>query len=76
MSKEIDGGIYDTLTSTVDKKFTYGTPGDPHGYEETLYVTGDGRYFVYTYGGSLSKYPVENIFPIAREDLKSWVLSH
>lgn len=76
MCKDINGVIYDTALSTVDKKFTYGTPGDPSGYEETLYITGDGRYFVYTYGGVNSIYPQENIVPIAREDVKSWMLSH
>lgn len=76
MCKEIDGVTYDTLTSTIDKKFTYGVPGDPYGYEETLYITSGGRYFVYTYGGNLSKYPTENIFPIEREDVKNWMLSH
>lgn len=76
MSREIDGVTYDTSTATVDKKFTYGYPGDPTGYEETLYITGDGRYFIYTFGGSASKYPVENITPIAREDVKNWMLLH
>ena len=76
MYKEIDGVVYDTLSSTIDKKFTYGAPGDPCGYEETLYITNDGRYFVYTYGGINSKCPVENIIPIEREDVKSWMLSH
>ncbi len=76
MSKEIDGVLYDTKTATADKKFTYGVPGDPCGYEETLYITVDGRYFIYTYGGPQSKYPTENIMPIAREDVKSWMLTH
>lgn len=76
MSKEINGVNYDTNTATVDKKFTYGFPGDPYGYEETLYITGEGKYFIYTYGGACSKYPVENITPIEREDVKSWMLLH
>ena len=76
MSKEIDGVLYDTQTATKDKQFTYGKPGDPFGYEETLYITSDSRYFIYTYGGPQSKYPVENITPIAREDVKSWMLTH
>ncbi len=76
MQKIIDGIVYDTSYSTVDKKFTSGKPGDPDGYEETLYITADGRYFVYTYGGKSSKYPEEDIRPIAREDVKSWILSH
>lgn len=76
MIKEIDGIVYDTVQSTIDKKFTYGVPGDPYGYEETLYITGDGRYFIYTYGGKNSKYPQENITTICRDDVKSWILSH
>ena len=75
MLKVIDGVVYDTTTSTVDKKFTYGVPGDPCGYEETLYITSDGKYFVYTNGGISSKYPKEDIFPIEREDVKNWMLS-
>ena len=76
MVKEINGVLYDTLTSTIDKKFTYGVPGDPYGFEETLYITNDGKYFVYTNGGTSSKYPFENIVPIARENVKNWMLSH
>lgn len=75
MLREIDGVVYDTANSTIDKKFTYGAPGDSDGYEETLYITNDGKYFVYTYGGLKSKYPEENIVPIAREDVRSWMLS-
>lgn len=75
MRKEIDGVIYDTETSTIDKKFTYGAPGDPCGFEETLYITSDGRYFIYTYGGKNSKYPDENVTPIERENVKGWILS-
>ena len=76
MCKDIGGVLYDTANSTIDKKFTFGAPGDPYGYEETLYITSDGRYFIYTYGGSNSKYPVENIQPIERDEVKDWMLSH
>ena len=76
MCKAIDGVVYDTTTATIDKKFTYGAPGDPYGYEETLYKTDDDKFFVYTFGGEKSKYPTENIYPIAREDVKGWILSH
>lgn len=76
MSKDIDGVLYDTATATADKKFTYGVPGDPCGYEETLYITADGKYFIYTYGGKNSKYPTENITPIHREDVKPWIMTH
>ncbi len=76
MRKIIDGKVYDTLNATVDKKFTYGVPGDPNGYEETLYITFDRKYFIYTNGGANSRYPNEDITPIAREHVKDWMLSH
>lgn len=75
MFTEINRIIYDTENSTVDKKFTFGKPGDADGYEETLYITKEGRYFIYTNGGYLSKYPKETITPIEREDVKNWMLS-
>lgn len=75
MLKKIDEIIYNTDSSTIDKKFTYGKPGDADGYEETLYITEEGKYFIYTYGGSKSKYPTENITPIEREDVRHWILS-
>lgn len=75
MRKEIDGVTYDTENCTIDKKFTYGVPGDPCGYEETLYITSDGKYLVYTNGGISSKYPKENLFLIEREEVKNWMLS-
>lgn len=76
MCKEISGVLYDTANSTVDKKFTYGAPGDPYGYEETLYITAGGQYFIYTNGGVKSKYPSEDIVPITREEVRGWVMSH
>lgn len=76
MVKIIDGATYDTQCSTMDKKFTYGAPGDATGYEETLYITRDGRYFIYTNGGSQSKYPREDITPISREQVIDWIMSH
>ena len=61
MKKIICGTEYDTAASTVVKKVVNGFYGDPAGYEETLYVTEDGKYFLYTNGGAESKYPTEKI---------------
>ena len=61
MKKIICGTEYDTAASTIVKKVTNGYYGDPCGYEETLYVTADGKYFLYTNGGEESKYAVEGI---------------
>ncbi len=76
MRKIIDGVTYDTQNATLDKKFTYGAPGDPAGYEETLYISFGGRYFIYTNGGVNSRYPHEDITPIDREQVLEWVMSH
>lgn len=76
MKKIIDGTTYDTQCSTLDKKFTYGAPGDATGYEETLYISSDGRYFIYTNGGAQSKYTHEDITPIEREQVRKWIMSH
>lgn len=76
MRKVINGSVYDTESSAVDKKFTYGAPGDSRGFEETLYITCDGRYFIYTNGGINSRYPHEDITPIEHEKVRDWVLSH
>ncbi len=76
MKKTVDGITYDTQSAALDKKFTFGAPGDATGYEETLYITCDGKYFIYTNGGAQSKYTHEDITPIAREQVKDWVLSH
>lgn len=76
MRKEIDGIVYDTDNATVDKKFTYGAPGDSTGFEETLYITADGLYFIYTNGGTRSKYSREDIVTIEHNSVKDWILSH
>lgn len=76
MRKIIGGVVYDTQSASIDKKFTFGAPGDACGYEETLYITLDGKYFIYTNGGARSRYPHEDILPIEREQVKDWILSH
>ena len=54
MKKIIRKREYNTETATLVKKHTVGTFGDPTGYEETLYQTEDGYYFVYGCGGAES----------------------
>ena len=46
MQKVICKKLYDTDVSTIVKKVSVGNWGDPAGYEETLYVTADGSYFL------------------------------
>ena len=73
MKKIICGTEYDTTLSTVVKKVTNGYFGDPCGYEETLYVTDDGKYFLYTNGGAESKYPTENIKRMSKKNAEAWI---
>ncbi len=73
MKKIICKVEYDTETSTVVKKVTEGYFGDPAGYEETLYVTADGKYFLYTAGGEESKYTTEGIKRMSKAAAEKWL---
>ena len=61
MKKVICKVEYDTQTAELVKKKTYGEFGDPAGYEESLYKTPCGKFFLYVNGGSESPYTEENI---------------
>lgn len=73
MQKIICKKVYDTASASVVKKVTSGYYGDPAGYEETLYVTPDGAYFLYTNGGAESKYAVENIVRKSKAAAEKWL---
>ena len=76
MKKIICGTEYDTSASTVVKKVVNGYYGDPAGYEETLFVTADGKYFLYTNGGAESKYTTEQITRVSKKNAEAWVLEN
>lgn len=76
MKKIICKKEYDTETSTLIHKFTCGELGDPAGYEECLYQTEGGLYFVYGNGGEASVYPTENIDRLAKTKVKEWLANH
>lgn len=73
MKKTVCKKVYDTETATVVKKVTSGNFGDPAGYEETLYVTADGFYFLYTNGGAESKYATEDITRKSKAAAEKWL---
>lgn len=73
MKKTICKYEYNTDTSVVVKKFTYGAFGDAEGYEETLYQTEDGKYFIYVNGGEASVHPKEDIKRIAKAKIEEWI---
>lgn len=72
MKKLICKTEYDTELASVVKKKTFGAYGDPKGYEETLYMTPDGKYFLYTYGGEESPYPTEGIKRLSAAKAEEW----
>lgn len=73
MQKTICKKVYDTETATLIKKVTFGYFGSPDGYEETLYQTESGHYFLYTNGGAESKHPKENITRLSADKKDAWL---
>ena len=61
MKKIICKVEYDTESATLVEKRTFGEFGDAAGYEETLYQTADGKFFLYVNGGAESIYAKEDI---------------
>jgi len=73
MKKIICKREYDTEASQLIKKNTYGTFGDPAGYEESLYKTEKGYFFLYTNGGEESPYKKEDIKSISAAKADEWL---
>ena len=76
MKKVICKRIYDTEASEIVKKFVRGVFGDSDGYEETLYITADGYYFLYENGGADSPHPTETIKRMSKAAAEQWIASH
>lgn len=76
MIKTICKKEYNTENATCIKKCTYGYYGDPAGYEETLYQTPEGLYFLYVSGGEASPYPKEDILRLAKNKVNAWLENH
>ena len=72
MKKIICKVEYDTENASIVEKRTFGEFGDPAGYEETLYVTADGQFFLYVNGGADSVYPEENIKRMSAAKAEEW----
>lgn len=72
MKKIICKVEYDTEASMLIEKKTFGSFGDKNGYEESLYKTQDGKYFLYTNGGEESKYPKEAITRMSAAKAEEW----
>ena len=76
MKKIICKKEYDTDTATLIKKYTVGFYGDPAGFEEILFQTPGGLYFLYVRGGENSPYPTENILRLAKTKVNDWIENH
>lgn len=76
MKKIICKKEYDTQTATLIKKHVCGHFGDPAGYEESLYQTPGGLYFLYVCGGEASAYPSEDILRLAKTKVNDWMENH
>ena len=72
MKKIICKVTYDTDASELVAKKTSGEFGDPAGYEESLYKTADGKFFLYVNGGADSIYPKEDIKRMASKKAEEW----
>ena len=72
MKKVICKVEYDTEKATLIEKRTSGQFGDPAGYEESLYQTEGGKFFLYVNGGEDSIHPEENIKRVSAEKAAEW----
>ena len=86
MKKIIDGKIYNTDTATLVATCDYGFPGDFTHFEEGLYRTAKGAWFVAGKGGAMSHYGVaigngsrsgsNNIRVLSDGEAKRWLESY
>ena len=73
MKQKIGVKVYDTDTAEFVRTFTHGAWGDPAGYEEVLYRTPDGCYFLFCRGGETSPYPTERIKRVAKANVAKYL---
>lgn len=72
MKKKIDKKIYDTEKDT-HIGFRYAREfGTPDGFEEQLFVTKDGQYYIYGSGGENSLYTTPAIALITDVEAVDW----
>lgn len=76
MKKVICKVEYDTEASEIVLKKVNGNFGDADGYEETLYKTANGKFFLYTNGGADSKYPTEDIKRLSAAKADEWLAAN
>ena len=66
--------IFDTTKAEAQGNRAYSYYGDPAGYEETLYKTKGGLYFLWGIGGADSPYSAgEDIRPLTEKEAQAWL---
>lgn len=87
MKKVIDGALYNTDTANLLGEWDNNFSRNDFNYcEEALYLTKSGKYFLYGFGGGLSKYSVsvgnnswsggEKIQPMSPVAAREWAEKH
>lgn len=72
MKKIIRKKLYDTDTAQLVASRAFSYYGDPAGYEEKLYQTPEGLYFLYGIGGETSPYPDPAIKAVSKANAQKW----
>ena len=76
MKKVICKVEYDTENAELVAKFTSGAFGDADGYEESLYKTESGKFFLYVNCGEEWPYKKEDIKRLAAAKADEWLNAH
>ncbi|MBQ9112914.1 MAG: hypothetical protein IJY08_04960 [Clostridia bacterium] len=76
MKKVICKVEYDTEASELIAKKVVGNFGDADGYEESLYKTEGGKFFLYTNGGEESPYTKEDIKRLSAAKADEWLAAN
>lgn len=76
MQKTMYNKTYDTEEAELIKRYAFGQFGDPAGYEECLYRTKDGFYFLFVCGGERSPYPKRDILRLGKTKAEAWLKEH
>ena len=76
MKKIICKVEYDTENAEVVAKKTFGNFGEADGYEETLYKTANGKFFLYVNGREASPYAKEDIKRMAAAKAEEWLAAN
>lgn len=86
MKKIINGKAYNTKTAQLIASDSYSHPGDFNYWDEELYKTKKGQYFIYGEGGPMTKYSQSignnttsgghGLFLVNPEEAREWLERH